>query len=208
MNGKRWTGIFCLLIMAGLTHAPMLMADSHMDRERDLTRVRKKIEALRAWQLTETLDLDEETSSRLFPAMKKTDRERWKVEARNRELVQEMSRVLERRGPDPRRINSILDELLANRRELVGIEERHIKRVRQILSPEDTARYVMFQIRFQREIKQKASEALRDKRRRDDRQGDKPDMFEGRDRDDGGSGGRSDSISGSDGGSADGDRRR
>jgi hypothetical protein len=59
------------------------MADDEMPREKDLTRVRKKVEALRAWQLTEVLNLDEETSSRLFPAMRQTDQERWKIASMN-----------------------------------------------------------------------------------------------------------------------------
>jgi hypothetical protein len=70
------------------------MADNELAGERDLTRVRKKVEALRAWQLTEVLNLDEETSSRLFPAMRQADQERWKIETRNRELVREMSHSL------------------------------------------------------------------------------------------------------------------
>jgi len=142
-----------------------------MAGERDLTRVRKKVEALRAWQLTEVLDLDEETSYRLFPAMKQADQERWKIEARNRELVREMSRSLENRSTDSQRIDKILDELQSNRRELIRSEERHLERVRQILSPEDTARYLMFQIKFQREIKRKAAQAFRDRRRSDDDRG-------------------------------------
>ncbi len=180
MKMWRLTGILYLLLLAGLVHTPLLMADDEMPRERDLTRIRSKVQALRAWQLTEVLDLDEETSSQLFPAMRKTDQERWKIEARNRELVREMARSLEQSDHDPQKIDSFLDELLANRRELIRAEERHLEKVRQILSPEDTARYFMFQIRFQREIKRKAAQAYRDRRhsgdnsmRRDwDRSGD------------------------------------
>jgi hypothetical protein len=161
------------------------MADDEMPREKDLARVRKKVEALRAWQLTEVLNLDEETSSRLFPAMRQTDQERWKIESRNRELVREMSRSLEQGKPDPRKIDGILDELLSNRMELVRAEARH-ERVRQILSPEDTARYLMFQLKFQREIKRKAAQAFRDRRQSEDdwdRDRDRRDQYGGGDSD-------------------------
>ena len=164
MRTGRLTGILCLLLLAGLVQAPFLMADDEMVRERDLTQVRKKIEALRAWQLSEVLDMDEETNSRLFPAMRQADQERWKIESRNRQLVREMSQSLERRNPDAQKIDKILDELQSNRRELVRSEERHLERVRQILSPEDTARYLMFQIKFQKEIKRKAAQAYQDRR--------------------------------------------
>ena len=167
MNRKRLAGILCLFLLVGLAQAPLLMGDDGIGREKDLTRVRKKVEALRAWQLTEELDLDEKTSSQLFPAMRRADEERWRIEMSNRKLVREMSRSLQDQNPDPDRINRILDELQANRRELIRAEEKHIEQVRQILSPVDTARYLLFQIRFQREIKQKAAEAFRDRRKLD-----------------------------------------
>jgi Spy/CpxP family protein refolding chaperone len=195
MNMRRLTRILCLLLLAGLVQAPLLKADEKMAGERDLKRVRKKVEALRAWQLTEVLDLDEETISRLFPAMKQADQERWKIEARNRELVREMSRSLESRSTDSQRIDKILDELQSNRRELIRSEERHLERVRQILSPEDTARYLMFQIKFQREIKRKAAQAFRDRRRSDNDRGN-GDRYNDSDSGSGGSGGGDGSGSG------------
>ena len=190
MKMRRLTGILCLLLLTGLLQTPPLMADNEMPREKDLTRVRKKVEALRAWQLTEVLNLDEETSSRLFPAMRQTDQERWKIESRNRELVREMSQSLERSNLDPRKIDGILDELLSNRMELVRVEARHLERVRQILSPEDTARYLMFQIRFQREIKRKAAQAFRQRKQQDgDTDRGNRDRYDDRDHESGGFGG-------------------
>jgi hypothetical protein len=190
MKTGRLTGILCLLLLAGLVQTPLLMADDEMARERDLTQVRKKVEALRAWQLSEVLNMDEETSSRLFPAMRQADQERWKIESRNRKLVREMSQSLERSNPDSQRIDKIIDELQSNRRELVRSEERHLERVRQILSPEDTARYLMFQIKFHREIKRKAAQAFRDRRQQNgdtdrgnrDRYDDRGDSSNGGDR--------------------------
>jgi len=201
MKMRRLTEILCLLLLAGLVQAPLLMADDEMPRERDLKRVRKKVEALRAWQLTEVLNLDEGTSSKLFPAMRQADQERWKIEARNRELVREMSRSLAGQSPDPQRIDTILDELQSNRRELIRSEERHLERVRQILSPEDTARYLMFQIKFQREIKRKAARAFRERKQSDDDtdRGNR-DRYDDRDHDNGGSGGSDSGGSGGGGG--------
>ncbi len=201
MKKRRLTRILCLLLLACLIQTPLLLADDEMPGERDLTRVRKKVEALRAWQLTEVLNLDEETSSRLFPAMRQADQERWKIESRNRELVREMYRSLERSNPDPQKIDEFLDELLSNRMKLVRAEARHLERVRQILSPEDTARYLMFQIRFQREIKRKAAQAFRDRRQQDgdtDRGG--RDRNDDRDHDGGGVGGSDSGGSGGGGG--------
>ena len=203
MIKSRFTVILSLLMLMAAWQPPSLFADNGNIRERDLSRIRKKIETLRAWQLTEELDLDEDTSSRLFPAMKKADKERWEIETRNRELVGEMSRALEGRNPDPGKINRILDELQSNRRELTLSEERHIDSVRRILSPADTARYLIFQIRFQAQIKQKAAEALRNRGQFDSDRGRMfQDRYEG-----GGSEGYGSDKSGGSSGSGGGRRR-
>jgi len=199
MTVKRLTGILCLLLLAGLVQTPWLAADDERPGEGDLNRVRKKVEALRAWQLSEELNLDEKTSSRLFPAMRQSDEERWRIESRNRELVRELSRSLERSKQDPRKIDRILDELQSNRRELILAEERHFERVRQILSPADTARYLLFQIKFQRDIRSKAATLLRDRRLRDD-DVDGRNGFDDRGRDGPGSGGGDRGGSGGGGG--------
>jgi hypothetical protein len=132
--------------------------------EEDLARVRKKVGALRAWKLAEELDLDQETSAKLFPAMKKADDDRWRIESKNRALITEMTRLMKEGRPDPGKLNGILDQLQANQLELSRIEDRHMTRVRRILPPEDFVRYLMFQLQFQREIRNKAAMAFREDR--------------------------------------------
>ncbi|MGD8353081.1 MAG: hypothetical protein PVJ01_02860 [Pseudomonadota bacterium] len=197
MKKSRIAVVLCLAILMGAWHPLSLSADDRDVRERDLSRIRKKIETLRVWQLTEELDLDEATSSRLFPAMKRADKERWEIENRNRKLIRGLSGVLEDKDPHPGKINQILDELQANRRELMQSEERHIETVRQILSPADTARYLLFQIRFEARIKQKAAEAMRERRELEGRE-DRSVGSRSDDRDSGGHG--SDGGGGSSGG--------
>jgi len=210
MKMVRWARLSWVVLLAVLMQTSLLMADDQVAGEGDLSRVRKKVEALRAWQLTEELNLDEETSSQLFPAMREADEERWRIEANNRKLVREMSRMLEEGNADPQRIDRILDDLQANRRQLAEVEERHMERVRRILSPVDAARYLVFQIKFQKEIRQKAAQAFRDRRRPGDdgdtgKLGNDNSMGSGR----GGSGGGSGSGSGggSSGGGGSGGRR-
>jgi uncharacterized membrane protein YgcG len=206
MKTGRFSGILCLLLMAGLVQTSLLMADDEMARERDLTLVRKKVEALRAWQLSEVLNMDEETNSRLFPAMRQADQERWKIESRNRKLIREMSQSLDRKKPDSQRIDKIIDELQSNRRELVRSEERHLERVRQILSPEDTARYLMFQRKFQKEIKRKAAQAYQDRRGSSESDRNPERGYSGSDSSGGSDGGGSDGSGGSSGGGGQGMR--
>jgi len=167
MKSRRLIGFLSLILLVGLVQVPLVMAAEKMAGERDLSRVRKKVEALRAWQLTEALNLDEGTSARLFPVMKEADQERWRLELSNRDLVRKLSRTLDGPKPDPEAVNKILDELQSNRRRLLRVDERHMEKVRQILSPVDAARYLIFQIKFRREIRRKVAEAVRDRNRPD-----------------------------------------
>lgn len=154
----------CLLLL--LIPVAAFPADNGEEtlREDDLARVRKKVEALRAWQLAEELDLDQETSAKLFPAMKEADDSRWRIESDNRALIREMTGLIEEKRPDPVRLSIILDRLQSNQMELARVEDRHMTRVRNILPPDEFVRYMMFQIRFQRELREKAAMAFREGR--------------------------------------------
>jgi len=163
MNRKMLAAVLGLFLAVLMIPVSLPAADL-MPGEGDLTRVRKKIEALRAWKISEELDLDQETSARLFPAMRDAAEEGWRIESLNRALVRDMDHQLKKGEPDPGTINGILDRLQSNRMEKARIENRHLKRVREILSPEDTARYLMFQFRFQKELKEKAARAFREGR--------------------------------------------
>jgi len=121
--------------------------------EKDVGRVRKKVEALRAWRLTEDLDLNEETTARLFPAIRETDEVRVEIEKDNRELLRNLRFLLKSENIDQGEIDRVLDQLLENNERKNSNEKRHLEKVRIILTPEKTARYIIFQFRFQQELK-------------------------------------------------------
>jgi|GEM_PF-1198166 len=193
MKGKRL--ILLVAVILGLLATPTpspATNDSWQEPhgEEDLANIRKKIETLRAWRLSEELDLDEKSSAKLFAAMKEADEEGWRIEVLNREMMRELKGELEEKQPDPRRIEALLDRLQENRMEKARAESRHLGRVREILSPEDTARYLMFQVVFQQELRDRAVRAFRESDEGGNRDSDR-----GSRRDRGGDGG----SSGSDG---------
>jgi hypothetical protein len=171
MKTKSIPIIFHVVIAALLLMGTPGLADDRDSSfsERDLKRIRKKVEALRAWKLTEELDLDEATSSRLFPAMREMDESRQRIEAENRRLVRRMAREVRENRFDRSWISEALNRLQENRMEMARIEQQHFRRVRSILSPEDTARYLLFQIRFQQEIRDRVRRSVRERRDTRDR---------------------------------------
>ena len=109
MSRKVWIVLTIAALGLSLLVPVAPVSAEEIAREGDLTRVRKKVEALRAWRLTDELKLDEETSARLFPAMREANEERRGIEVRNRELIREMVRELAGEGAGPSRIDEILD---------------------------------------------------------------------------------------------------
>lgn len=161
--------IVLALFLVGTLQEPLRAEDrTDSPSEQDISRVRKKLETLRAWKLTEFLNLDEQTSARLFPAMHEADKARQRIEAENRGLIQRMAQSLKRGDVNQAEMAKILDRLQENRKEIARIEEMHFTKVRSILSPADTARYILFQIRFRQEIRKRIIRAGREGRDRSD----------------------------------------
>ncbi|MEE8319926.1 MAG: hypothetical protein V3R44_04465, partial [bacterium] len=89
------------------------------------------------------------------------DRQRQEIEADNRRIIRMVSAELNKPNPAPEVIDSALEELVKNRRRTFRSEEEHLQDVRKILSPEDTARYLLFQVKFQREIRERVMRSRR-----------------------------------------------
>ena len=161
--------IVLALFLVGTLQGPLRAEDrTDSPSEQDISRVREKLETLRAWKLTEFLNLEEQTSARLFPAMHEADKARQRIEAGNRVLIQRMAQSLKRGDVNQAEMAKILDRLQENRKEIARIEEMHFTKVRSILSPADTARYILFQIRFRQEIRKRIIRAGREGRDRRD----------------------------------------
>lgn len=166
---SRTTRVAAIILALILLSLPATVpADDAMDlpAEGDVGRIRKKVEALRAWRLTEELNLDQETSGRLFPVIREADEQRLALERENRRLIRTLNQELQSRDVDQNEVDRIIDQLISNRLEQARNEERHLNKIRSILTPEMSARYIMFQVRFQRELRNLVNERVRDRRDR------------------------------------------
>ncbi len=115
--------------------------------------VRKKIETVRLWRLTEELKLDEKTGAKLASFLSALDEQRRGLIRERMETMRGLRVVLKKGNPDEKKIKSDLDKLEKNRREMVGLEEKEIGGLKEILSVEQQARYVIFQQEFRREMR-------------------------------------------------------
>lgn len=121
--------------------------------------IRKKIEAIRIWRLTEELKLDEKTAARFFPAISGLSQKRNELMRENMEAQRELRLYLEAGRPDERKIKATLDKMEKNQREMTRLTEKEIDATKDHLTVEQQARYYLFQQDFQREMREMISGA-------------------------------------------------
>jgi hypothetical protein len=130
-------------------------ARSETRREKIKTRIR----ALRAYTLTEELSLDEQTAAKLFPLLAKFDDEFDKLLVTRAEV----QRRLEASAAvtDPKQLDKLIDEAIANQRAMWETEERRLVQLRKILTPAQTARVLVVLPAMERKIQNQLRRAMR-----------------------------------------------
>lgn len=120
-------------------------------------KIKQRVRALRAYTLTEQLDLDEATAAKLFPALAKYDDEFDKLLAARADI----QRRLEGAGSitDPKQVDKIVDEAVANQRALWSTEEARLAQLRKILTPAQTARVLVVLPAMERKIQNQLKRA-------------------------------------------------
>ena len=161
MNARRTvTGILSIAIAIGVNWA-FLAAQEDLPGDRR-ERVLERIEMMRMWKMTEELELTEETGAVLFPFLREIDEERKGVEDDRRDVIRELRATLRGENPDQDAINELLGRLEKIKDRSRELEDREYARIREILNPEQVARYFIFKREFEREIRDVIFRARRD----------------------------------------------
>jgi len=140
-----------------------LSSEGNIPSEGNIGKVQKRIEALRAWRIAEELGFDEKTNARLFTILREGDARRIRIEADNREVLRSLRNLVKEPSPDPKRIAAALDRLAENQRQQRVLEEEHLRRLREVLDPAQAANYLFFELRFQRELRERVVLTIRER---------------------------------------------
>lgn len=149
-----------LILVTGFSMNGMAGPPEDTDRppsKEQFEKIRKRIETLKMWKLTQALDLDEKTSSQLFPLLSKYDRKRVEIEKSLRRGIKELRESLKERHEG--NLKNILDRLEEDHNALQKIKEEEWTELKKILTIEQQAKYVIFQQEFEREIRKIIAEA-------------------------------------------------
>jgi hypothetical protein len=120
--------------------------------------VKKRIRAMRAYTLTEELALDDQTAGKLFPVLARYDDETDKLLERRADVQRRLRRPEGLR--DPRLVDRLIDEALANQRGLWDLEDRKIGELRKILTPAQTVKLLVVLPAFDRRIQNQLRKAI------------------------------------------------
>jgi hypothetical protein len=156
--------VLLLFLMLGFAGAGMAEPPGDLDgppTKEQMEKVRSRIETLRMWKLTKALDLDERTSAQLFPLLNKYDKKRAEIEIIMRENMRELRESLrvKREG----QLKSILDRLEQNHKAMQSVKDAEWDEIKGILGAEQQAKFIIFQVEFDKEIK-KIIEETRERR--------------------------------------------
>jgi hypothetical protein len=166
----RWLVALIPIIFVGLARAPLASAqprrgdgagpgerrplDSHERREQ----IKKKIRALRAYTLTDELQLDEQTAARLFPLLSRYDDDFDKL-LEQRVNVQRRLKYVDT-IKDPRTVDRLIDEAIANQRGFWDLQDKRIQALRKILTPAQTAKLLVALPALERRIENQLRKAI------------------------------------------------
>jgi hypothetical protein len=149
------------LVLAFLTFAPVVSAQPGLGPGAASKRekIKRKIRALRAYTLTEELQLDETTAGKLFPVLAKYDDELDRLLQQRADIERRLKTSAS--GTDARALDRLIDEAIANQKAFWESQERRIGELRKILTPAQTARLLVVLPEFERRIQNQLQRAIK-----------------------------------------------
>jgi Spy/CpxP family protein refolding chaperone len=115
--------------------------------------VSKKVEAVKIWKLTEALKLDANTSAKLSAFLNPLDQQRQEIAREKMHTLSELRILLQSSKPDEAKLRAAIDKLEKNRRAMQEARSREFSGLKEILTTEQQARYILFQQEFRREMR-------------------------------------------------------
>jgi Spy/CpxP family protein refolding chaperone len=121
--------------------------------EKKQKELREKVDAVRIWKLTEALKLDADTSAKLSAVLSSVNLKRMDVQREQRESVRTLRQSLKSPRPDETKIKAALEKLEKDHLVLQELRSQELNSLKQILSVEQQARYLLFQQEFRNEMR-------------------------------------------------------
>jgi Spy/CpxP family protein refolding chaperone len=162
-------GIFVVLTLTFFTGQAFCQSeDSDKPPSKEqVEKIRKKVQTLKLWKLTEALDLDEETAAKLFPVMNKYEKKRFAIEQSIKKDMKKLRKIVDTASPDE--LAELIRRLEENHRELQALNGEQFQEFKAILPVRKVAKFLIFQQDFSREMRKIIREAKQKKGKNKDK---------------------------------------
>lgn len=114
---------------------------------------REIIEKVRIYKLTEALDLTEEQATKFFPHLREMRKSEQEFQKQRLELIQKLRDLIKTNAREDEIVN-ILNRFQEIQKKRVAAQMKEIENLRQILTPLQQGKFLIFQEDFEREIRE------------------------------------------------------
>lgn len=178
MNKKKVVGmVVALSLVGGIGGAQVLPGEKKEGKEKaEIVEKGKKrlelAELIVLWRMVRELDLDEEQTLKILPRWRKLQEAKENYLKKRRELVKELRELVEE-GASPEKIGKKVEEIEKLKENLGKKREKIREEIKNILTPQQRAKYLIFEERVGEKLK-KTMERLREVMKRRMRTGPPP----------------------------------
>jgi Spy/CpxP family protein refolding chaperone len=121
--------------------------------EKKRKELRKKVDAVRIWKLTEELKLDADASAKLSALLSSLDQKRMDIQREQRESLRSLRQSLQSPTPSESKVKSDLEKLEKNHHAMEELRSKEMNGLKKVLTVEQQARYLLFQQEFRNEMR-------------------------------------------------------
>lgn len=113
----------------------------------------ERLEMMKIWKLTEVLDLSEDQAQKFFPRHNSLVEELEELSKQQKEMMDDLhKKVKEEKSISEKDVDAILKKVLDIEREKLQEKQMFVEKLGDILTPEQKAKYVVFEVHFRREL--------------------------------------------------------
>lgn len=116
------------------------------------SRIRRQLEQIKIWQMTREMNLPTDKAEKFFPLYNQYNGEMRSITSERRRAIDELDSSVNSHAGDPQ-IKDQVKHILSLDGQLAATHMNFIKSLGNILSPTEVARYMVFEQRFDREIR-------------------------------------------------------
>jgi hypothetical protein len=144
------------------------------ERERLHSEVLDQMRAMRMWKLTDELKLDQTTAAKVFPLLALYDDKARDIMRQRFEIAREVNDQMRSGKPDNKRLQVLIDQLLANQTKRKALDDERFKSLRPSLTPLQQAKLLLLLPRLEDDFRRRIKDAMDEQRRQrlQEREGD------------------------------------